>query len=102
MQLEDIKTGDDLFRKDKSFLSFSNYNKPSNPLFKRIGDICLFTIPLYIPILTSIPILENTKLWIIGILSIVLATVKIISKFSLNPNFKDNVDSNIELGKENS
>jgi hypothetical protein len=71
-------------------LKFSNYGKPSDPMFKKIGDYCLFAIPLYLPLLASLPLNDNLKLWIGGILGFVLATVKIISKFSINSNFQEN------------
>jgi len=75
-------------------LKLSNYNKPSHPLFKRIGDICLVAIPLYSSILTTLPINDNSKLWILAGLSSALATVKIITKFTLDPNYKENVVEN--------
>jgi hypothetical protein len=84
-------------------ISLNNYNKPSHILFKKIGDICLFAIPLYTPIILSLPITGNTKLWITAMTSILMATVKIISKFSIDPNYKEDVvDNSIEVDKDNS
>jgi len=80
-------------------LKLSNYNKPSHPLFKKIGDVCLVAIPSYSLILTTLPINDNIKLWILAGLSSALATVKIISKFTLDPSY---VDNNIEMDKESS
>jgi hypothetical protein len=74
-------------------LSLNNYNKPSHPLFKRIGDICLFAIPLYTPIILSLPMTGTIKLMVTIIISTLLATVKIISKFSIDPNYKEQDDN---------
>jgi hypothetical protein len=68
-------------------LKLSNYNKPSNPKWALVGNICLYAIPLYIPILLSLPLTDNGKLWVNAISSMVLATVKIISKFTSDSNY---------------
>jgi len=73
-------------------LNFCNYNKPSQPIYRKIGDICLFAIPLYTPIILSLPITDNVKLIVTAITSIVLATVKIISKFSVDSNYMGSVE----------
>jgi hypothetical protein len=82
-------------------ISLNNYNKPSHPLFKSIGDVCLFAIPLYISILTTLPISDTIKLWIMTGLSFVLATIKIISKFTIDPNYKDNDNKDTILTDSN-
>jgi hypothetical protein len=76
-------------------ISLNNYNKPSHPLFKRIGDICLFAIPLYSSTLITLPIPDKTKVLVLTILSILLATIKIVTKFTIDPNYKedDNKDA---------
>ena len=77
-------------------IRLKNYNKLSDPLYKKIGDICLFSIPLYIPIIMTLPIDGVTKLWISGALSFILATVKIISKFTLDPNYVESNNKTVE------
>jgi hypothetical protein len=71
-------------------LKLSNYKKKSDPKWHLIGDICLYSIPLYIAILTPLPLGDNLKLWLIGVLSFVLTTVKIITKYTVDPNFVQN------------
>lgn len=63
-------------------LKLSNYNKPSNKTFKLIGDILIYAIPVYIPIIMSSPISETYKSWIIAIMTTISSTVKLISKFT--------------------
>lgn len=62
-------------------IRLSNYYKRTPALWKRIGDAALFGIPLLTGAFASIPMDENTKLWIIGVCNVVLAVVKIITKF---------------------
>ena len=74
-------------------LKLSNYNKPSHPLFKRIGDICLVAIPIYAPVILSLPLTGDTKAWIVAVVGGLLATVKFVSKFSIDPNYKEDNDN---------
>lgn len=80
-------------------INLNNYNKPSHPLFKKIGDICLFAIPLYITTLTTLPIPDKNKVLMLTVLSILLATIKIVTKFTLDPNY---VDTTTQVDKDNS
>ena len=68
-------------------LKLSNYNKPSDKTFRFIGDIALFAIPIYIPIVMGLPINDLAKSWIMAGLSFILGTVKIISKFTLDSDY---------------
>ena len=68
-------------------LKLSNLNKPSDPKWQKIGDIALFAIPIYIPIVMGLPINDLLKSWIMAGLSFVLGTVKIISKFTLDSDY---------------
>lgn len=63
-------------------LSFSNLDKPSNKLFKKIADFLLYTLPLYLGAILALPIDEKLKLWINAIATILVVTIKGISKFS--------------------
>lgn len=73
----------------------SNYNKPSHKTFKLIADICIYAIPVYIPIINSFPLSDNTKLWIVNGLTILSATIKLISKFTTDSNYVDNTSETI-------
>ncbi len=80
-------------------LSIKNYNKPSHKTFKSIADIGLFAIPVYIPIIMSLPISDFIKSWVVAGSSFVSGTIKIISKFTLDPDY---VDNNIKSTEESS
>jgi len=71
-------------------LKLSNYNKPSDPKWKTIGDICLFAIPIYSGIFASLPIPDPYKIYILAGMDTILGTVKIITKFTIDKNFKEN------------
>ena len=75
-------------------LSISNYNKPSHPIWQRIGDVCIYGIMLYNPIIMSLPISMILKLWITSSMTFVSSTIKLISKFTLDPDYEpqDNMD----------
>jgi len=73
-------------------LQLSNLNKPSDPKWSRIGNIALYAIPLYLPIILSLPISDSTKAWISPLFTAVLATIKIVSKFTLNPNYVEPIE----------
>jgi hypothetical protein len=75
-------------------LKFKNYDLPSSPIWKKIGDICLFTIPVYIPILLSLPLKDVQKMWIVGVLNMLLATIKIITKFTVDENYTGAINVN--------
>jgi hypothetical protein len=77
-------------------LKLSNYNKPSNKTYRLIGDIALFAIPIYIPIIMSLPISDLIKSWIVASLSFISGTIKIISKFTLDENYVDSNTKSIQ------
>lgn len=66
-----------------------NWNKPSNPKLKRIADIMVYTLPLYLTAILSLPIDETIKMYINFIMTIIIITFKAISKFTIDQNFKD-------------
>ena len=59
-----------------------NLKKPSNKQFKLIADILLFTLPLYLSAIMLAPMPEDIKLWINFGLSIVIITIKALTKFT--------------------
>jgi len=74
----------------------SNYNKPSHKTFKLIADISIYAIPIYLPIIMTLPVSDNTKLWINTGLSFLSATIKIISKFTADDCVTTNTDEAIK------
>jgi len=70
-------------------ITTNNWTSPSHPLFKKIGDYCIILIPIYTPIIMSSPLTDIHKAWTVSLLSAVLATVKLISKCTIDPNYVD-------------
>ena len=62
-------------------ITLENYYRKTPKFWKRIGDTALFGIPLITAAVASIPMDEGIKLWIIGIGDLILALIKIITKF---------------------
>ena len=63
-------------------LKISNFNKPSEPKFKKIADTLLYSLPLYLAAIMAAPIEEPIKLWVNFGITMVIITVKTISKFT--------------------
>jgi hypothetical protein len=71
-------------------LKLSNYNKPSNPKWRKIGDIAIVAIPIYTSIILTLPGLDpNTVTWVNAIGNSILATIKLIGQFTLDPNYTE-------------
>ena len=70
-------------------LKLSNLGKPSEPTWKKFGDFALFSIPIILPSILALPISASALIWILPIAGIILSLVKIISKYTIDPNFKD-------------
>jgi hypothetical protein len=66
-------------------IQISNLNKPSNKNWKRVSDIFLYTSPLYLTTIMSIPISEEIKLWLNFGITIFIITLKGFSKFTSEP-----------------
>lgn len=62
--------------------STDNLSKPSNRKWKSIADFFLFTLPLYLGAMMTIPIDEELKLWISFGLTMVVITLKGLSKLT--------------------
>ena len=71
-------------------LHVDNLKKPSNKKFKLIADMILYTLPLYLGAIMSLPLSDNTKLWINFIVTIVTITIKTISKFTTDETINTN------------
>jgi hypothetical protein len=63
-------------------LSISNLNKPSNKKWKTVADFLLYTMPLYLSAILAIPVSEDIKLWSNFIITVIIVTIKGISKFT--------------------
>jgi predicted phosphoadenosine phosphosulfate sulfurtransferase len=63
-------------------LSFNNVNKPSNKTWKSISDFFLYSLPLYLGAIMTLPITENQKLWVTFTITILTVTLKGLSKLT--------------------
>jgi hypothetical protein len=63
-------------------LSIDNLSKPSSKKWKKVADIFLYTMPLYLTTIMAVPISEDLKLWINFGITMLTITLKTISKFT--------------------
>lgn len=64
-------------------LKLNNLDKPSNKKLKRIADILLYLLPLYIPIIAVLdPISPEFSKWTIAGISVLVVTLKGLTKFT--------------------
>lgn len=63
-------------------LKISNLRKPSNLYYKRIADVFLYTLPLYQGAIMASPLTEKQKLWYGFILTMIIVTLKGLTKFT--------------------
>jgi predicted phosphoadenosine phosphosulfate sulfurtransferase len=66
----------------KEMLKLENLNKPSNKKWKAVADFFLYTLPLYLVAIMAIPISEDAKLWLNFGFSIVIVSLKGLTKFT--------------------
>ena len=64
--------------------ALENFNKKSNKKWKTVADIILYTLPLYLGAIMSLPISDSLKMWINFGVTIVTVTIKGISKFTVD------------------
>jgi len=62
--------------------STKNINKPSNKKWKRIADFFLYTMPLYLGAILALPINEDIKVWLNFGITIVIISLKGLTKFT--------------------
>lgn len=62
--------------------STDNLNKPSHPVFKRIADYLLYTLPVILTSIMALPISEDAKLWLNFGISVVIVLIKGATKFT--------------------
>jgi len=63
-------------------LSVNNFSKPSNKNWKKVADFFLYSLPLYLGAILALPLTEETKLWLNFGITMVIITLKSISKFT--------------------
>ena len=68
-------------------LQLNNLGKPSHPKWKKIADIALYMLLAEIPIVATLPLSDNTKLWITLGLTQATILIKAITKFTINPDY---------------
>jgi hypothetical protein len=63
-------------------LSIDNLQRPSNKKWKAIADFLLYSLPLYLVAIMSVPVDEKIKLWLNFGFTIIIVTLKGLSKFT--------------------
>ena len=63
-------------------ISTKNLGRPSHRKWKRIADIFLYTLPLYLTAVLALPLSENTTLWINFGVTMAIVTLKAFTKFT--------------------
>ena len=66
---------------NKTTFKISNWNKITPKCWKRIGDVCIYSLPLLQGVIMQSPFSSDTKIWINFILGIFLVGSKMITKF---------------------
>lgn len=59
-----------------------NLQKQSNKNWKKIADFFLYSLPLYLGAILALPVSEEVKLWLNFGVTMVIITLKTISKFT--------------------
>lgn len=68
-------------KKNQKKICISNWNKPTPLFWKRLGDTCIYSLPLLEGVILSSPLNSEAKMWINFALGIVLVSAKAFSKF---------------------
>ena len=63
-------------------LALENLNKPSNKKLKAIADFFLYTLPLYQGAILTLPLSDKNKMWITFVISIIVISLKGLTKFT--------------------
>ena len=75
---------------------YSNLDRPSNRRFKEVADFLLYTMPLYLGIILTLPIGPNSKMWINTSFSVVIVTLKGLTKFTSDETLPTDVNNTKE------
>lgn len=75
---------------------YSNLERPTNRRLKAIADFLLYTMPLYLGIILALPIGPNSKMWINTIFSVVIVTLKGLTKFTSDETPQTDVNNSKE------
>ena len=62
--------------------STDNLNKPSNRKWKAVADFFLYTLPLYQGAIIALPMTDSQKMWISFAISMIVISLKGLSKFT--------------------
>ena len=67
-------------------LSIENLQKPSHPKWKLVADFFLYSLPLYLGAVMTLPVDETIKMWINFGITIATITLKGLTKFTNDEN----------------
>ena len=65
-----------------TMLRYENLKKPSSKRWKAVADFFLYSLPLYLGSIMLLPLDENLKMWLNFAVSILVISLKGISKFT--------------------
>jgi hypothetical protein len=71
-------------------LKIINLTKPSNKKFKLVADIALYTLPFYLSAIMLLTIPEDVKMWVNFATTMVIVTLKAITKFTAEADVNNN------------
>lgn len=72
----------------------SNLKLPDNPKWKKIGDICIYTLPQLLILIVALPITDNQKVWLQTGTGCFLVIIKAISKFTSDISYDTDITNN--------
>ncbi|HPQ79464.1 MAG TPA: hypothetical protein PLG47_03370 [Candidatus Dojkabacteria bacterium] len=67
--------------------SYKNFGKKTDPNWKFIADVMLYTLPFLLPIITTMPVSDTFQKWLIVGVNIVVIVFKAISKFTVDKEY---------------
>lgn len=65
----------------KHTFKLDNFNKVTPKFWKRLGNTCIYSLPLLQGVIMSSPFNSDTKIWLNFIVGILLVGSKFITKF---------------------
>jgi len=65
-------------------IRIDNLSKPDNTAWKKISDVLLYVLPVYLTTSLTLPIPEQYKFWINYGVTMIIVTLKGLSKFTSN------------------
>ena len=65
----------------KQRMKVKNWNKRTPKFWKRIGDVCIYSLPMLISAIMASPLNADARQWCMFLLTVILVAAKAITKF---------------------